>query len=238
MRLDRRLTNHGYGSRREIAGLLEAGRITRADGCPVQRNVDAPHSEIFIDGEPLDPPPPFTILLHKPCGYTCSTSEAGRLVYDLLPPRFSRRRPVLAVAGRLDKETSGLVILTDDGALLHRIISPRKSVWKTYDAVLSRPLAGHEVELFSSGTLQLHGEKEPCAPARLEPLGERRVRLHLTEGRYHQVRRMFAAVGNHVEHLRRIKIGSLSLGDLPEGKWTPLTPEEIERATQPHRHGE
>ena len=203
MRLDRRLANLGYGSRREIAGFVAAGRVSRADGARVGLADDVPHGELRFDGQPLDPPPPFTILLNKPAGFTCSTREAGPLVYDLLPPRFSRRRPVLSVAGRLDKDTSGLVILTDDGALLHQIISPKKSVWKSYEALLARPLAGHEAELFAGGTLVLNGESKPCAPARLESLGDCRVRVQLTEGRYHQVRRMFAATGNHVERLHR-----------------------------------
>jgi 16S rRNA pseudouridine516 synthase len=116
--------------------------------------------------------------------------------------------------GRLDKETSGLLLMTDDGALLHRIISPKAKLEKSYVAQLARPLEGHEGETFAAGTLMLEGEDKPLLPAVLEVLGPTEARLTITEGRYHQVRRMFAAVGNHVEALHRDRIGGL---DLPEG---------------------
>src|SRR5699024_5141016 len=115
----------------------------------------------------------------------------------------------------------------DDGALLHRIISPRTHLTKVYEATLAEPLRGEEGDIFARGDLLLRSETRPLAPARLEVLGPRHVRLTLTEGRYHQVRRMFAAVGNRVESLHRVAVGGLVLGDLPQGQWRLLEPFEV-----------
>jgi 16S rRNA pseudouridine516 synthase len=161
-------------------------------------------------------------MLHKPVGYTCSTKDPGRIVYDLLPPRFRLRSPVLSTVGRLDRETSGLLLMTDDGALLHRIVSPKTHLPKVYEATLAQDLRGDEGELFASGTMMLESEKDPLAPAQLEVVEARFVRLTLTEGRYHQVRRMFATVGNHVLSLHRSRIGGLALDDMPAGQWRIL----------------
>jgi 16S rRNA pseudouridine516 synthase len=181
-----------------------------------------------VRGAPLDPPPGMALLLHKPLGVTCSHKEAGGLVYDLLPARWRMRDPALSTVGRLDKETSGLLLLTDDGGLLHRIISPKKHVSKRYLATLARPLEGHEGARFASGELILEGEDKPLLPARLEPLSDRQAWLTITEGRYHQVRRMFAAVGNHVEVLHRDRVGGLDLpADLEPGAFRLLSQAEI-----------
>ena len=163
-----------------------------------------------------------TILLHKPVGYTCSSKDRGRVVYDLLPPRFALRSPVLSTVGRLDRETSGLLLLTDDGQLLHRIIAPKSKLPKVYLATLANALRGDEAAIFASGTLMLESEQTPLLPAELEVLDAHRARLTLHEGRYHQVRRMFAAVGNHVQALHRSRIGGLTLGDLAPGQWRLL----------------
>jgi 16S rRNA pseudouridine516 synthase len=221
MRLDRLLANLGYGSRREVAEFFAEGRVTRADGREIRSETErATPAEMRFDGQPLDPLAPLTLVLHKPVGVVCSHDEAeGALVYGLIPPRFGRRNPALSTVGRLDKDTSGLLLLTDDGGLLHRLISPKKAVWKTYEAALARPLRGDEGEVFSTGALLLENDKKPCLPARLEILGPRHVRLSIVEGRYHQVRRMFAAVGNHVESLQRVSIGALTLGELAPGQW-------------------
>jgi len=167
------------------------------------------------------------LMLNKPLAVTCSRKDPGRVVYDLLPPRYNVRTPVLSSVGRLDRDTTGLLLFTDDGALLHRIISPKAQVTKVYEATLAQDLRGDEAELFASGTLLLESEKEPLAPAMLEVLGPRHARLSVTEGRYHQVRRMFAATGNHVETLQRIAVGDLVLGELPLGEWRVLNADEI-----------
>ena len=233
MRLDRLLANLGYGTRKEVAGLVRAGRVA-LDGAPV-RSADgkvevspALPARLCIDGRPMDPPPGLALLLHKPLGVTCSRREAGPLVYDLLPSRWRRRDPAISTVGRLDKETSGLLLLTDDGALLHRIISPKASVAKRYVAALARPLRGDEAVLFASGTLMLEGEDKPLLPASLEVLSPTRARLTITEGRYHQVRRMFAAAGNHVEALHRDRVGGLAMpDDLAAGSYRLLGTEDI-----------
>ena len=222
MKLVKHIANLGYGSRRQVQWLFREGRVTDAAGEVLYADDRVEHDAVRIDGEPLDPPPGLLLMLHKPVGYTCSTKDAGRLVHDLLPPRFRLRDPVLSTVGRLDRDTSGLLLLTDDGQLLHRIISPKSKLPKVYDATLAEPLRGDEAAIFASGTLMLESEKTPLLPAELEVVSPIRARLTLHEGRYHQVRRMFAAVGNHVAALHRSQVGGLSLGDLPEGEWRML----------------
>ena len=222
MKLLKLIANLGYGSRKEVTAMFREGRIVGGDGraLTIDDNIDAAH--IRIDGAPLDPLPGFVLMLNKPAGYTCSTQDSGALVYDLLPPRFRRRSPTLATVGRLDRETTGLLLMTDDGALLHRIVSPRSHLQKVYEATLARDLRGDEGAIFASGTLLLESERKPLAPASLEVLGSRRARLTIAEGRYHQVRRMFAAVGNHVAELHRSRIGGLTLGALESAQWRAL----------------
>ena len=181
-----------------------------------------------IDGEALDPVAGMVILLNKPLGMTCSHNDDGALVYDILPERWKRRDPAISSIGRLDKQTSGLLLLTDDGDLLHRVISPKRHVKKTYRAKLARPLDGTEGDLFASGRLMPKGEDKPLAPAELEVVSETEALLNVTEGRYHQVRRMFAATGNHVEELHRERLGGLSLPDgMALSQWKLLSEEEI-----------
>lgn len=229
MKLVKLIANLGYGSRKQVMGLFREGRITDADGEVLYRDDPVAHADIRIDGEPLDPPPGLTLALNKPTGYTCSTRDTGRLVYDLLPPRYRLRQPLLSSIGRLDRDTSGLLLFTDDGGLLHRIISPKSSVAKVYEARLAEDLRGDEADLFAAGTLLLDGEVTPLAPARLDVLDTRHVCLSVSEGRYHQVRRMFAATGNAVTALERVAVGGLHLADLAlaAGQWRALTDNEI-----------
>ena len=227
MKLLKLIANIGYGSRKEVSAMFRDGRITDVEGQALSEDDIVDPQRVRIDGEPLDPPPGLLLMLHKPTGYTCSTSDAGSLVYDLLPRRFRRRSPTLATVGRLDRDTTGLLLMTDDGRLLHRIVSPRSHLPKIYEATLARDLRGNEATVFASGKLMLESERAPLAPASLEVLGPRRARVTVTEGRYHQVRRMFAAVGNHVEALHRSRVGGLTLGDLESGKWRPLDSADI-----------
>jgi 16S rRNA pseudouridine516 synthase len=227
VKLLRLIANIGYGSRKEVTAMFRDGRITDVDGRELAVGDVVEPQRVRIDGEPLDPPPGLVLMLHKPAGYTCSTSDAGSLVYDLLPSRFRRRSPTLATVGRLDRDTTGLLLMTDDGPLLHRIVSPRSHLAKVYEATLARDLRSDAGTIFASGKLMLESERTPLAPASLEVLEPRRARLTVTEGRYHQVRRMFAAIGNHVEALHRSRIGGLTLGDLEPGKWRPLDSADI-----------
>ena len=227
MKLVKLIANLGYGSRKDVTQLFRAGRVTDAEGEVLYADDVVPYETIRVDDEPLDPPPGLVLMLNKPLGVTCSRKDPGRVVYDLLPPRYNVRSPALSSVGRLDRDTSGLLLFTDDGALLHRIISPKAQVTKVYEATLAQDLRGDEGERFASGTLMLESEKEPLAPAELDVLGPRHVRLSVTEGRYHQVRRMFAATGNNVETLQRISVGKLTLGDLPLGEWRALDADEV-----------
>jgi 16S rRNA pseudouridine516 synthase len=217
-RLDRLLANMGYGSRREIGMMAGAGWITLDGevvsdvGARLSLMPDLP-ARLLIRGKRLDPLPGMAIMIHKPLGVTCSRKEAGGLIYDLLPDRWRAREPALSTVGRLDKETSGLLLMTDDGDLLHRIISPKSHVPKRYVLTLDRPLKGDEVAIFASGDMMLEGEQKPLLPAELDVTGERSAILTLHEGRYHQVRRMFAAIGNHVTALHRDRVGGLALPD-------------------------
>jgi 16S rRNA pseudouridine516 synthase len=233
VRLDKLLANLGYGSRREIQGLARAGAIL-LDGAEVPDAGDrialdpGLPERLTIDGAPVDPLPGLCLMLHKPLGVTCSHKEAGPLVYGLLPERWRRRDPPLSTVGRLDKETSGLLLLTDDGALLHRIIAPKANVAKRYRVTLDRPLDGTEAAAFASGTLMLEGEDRPLLPVQLEIEDPTHCAVTLTEGRYHQVRRMFAAIGNHVVALHRDRVGGLDLpADLPAGGYRVMGPADV-----------
>ena len=227
MRLVRLIANLGYGNRKDIAWMFREGRVTDPDGDVLYADDKVGHAQIRIDGEPLDPPTGMVLMMNKPLGVTCSRKDPGRVVYDLLPPRYRARNPALSTVGRLDRDTSGLLLFTDDGALLHRIISPRAQISKIYEATLAQDLRGDELALFASGTLMLESETTPLLPAQLDVLEPRRVRLGLTEGRYHQVRRMFAATGNCVETLQRIAVGDLSVEGLSAGAWRQLASNEI-----------
>ena len=246
VKLLRVLSNLGYGSRRQVAAMFREGRVTDAQGAVLYAddalddgalNDDAlSHAQVRVDGEPLDPPAGLALMLHKPVGVTCSHKDAGRLVYDLLPPRFRLRAPALSTVGRLDRDTSGLLLLTDDGQWLHRVISPKSKLPKVYEATLAQPLRGDEAASFASGTLLLESDDTPLLPATLEVIDATHARLVLHEGRYHQARRMFAAVGNHVLALHRSRIGGLALGDLPEGQWRVLDADEMRAVLEPSAH--
>ena len=233
-RVDRLLGSMGYGSRTEMARLGKAGGIMLdgADLTDVSKRIavtpDLP-SRMEIDGRPLDPVPGLVMMLNKPLGMTCSRKEDGALVYDVLPERWRRRDPAISTIGRLDKQTTGLLLLTDDGDLLHRVISPKRHVAKVYRATLARPLNGTEADIFAAGGLVLEGEDKPLSPAVLEVLSPTEARLTVTEGRYHMVRRMFAAVGNHVDGLHRERVGGLALpDDLAPGEWRLLDQDQID----------
>jgi 16S rRNA pseudouridine516 synthase len=228
MKLVKLLANLGYGSRKQVQGMFRAGLVTDADGEVLYADDVIVHEAIRVEGEPLDPPQGLTLMLHKPRGYTCSTKDKGRLIYDLLPPRYRERAPVLSSVGRLDRDTSGMLLMTDDGALLHRIVSPKSRLDKAYEVTLAEDLRGDETARFASGGLLLESDDKPLLPAELHVNGPRQAQLVLHEGRYHQARRMFAAVGNHVEALHRSRIGGLSLGGLEEGQWRTLDAADLE----------
>ena len=228
-RLDKLLSNLGYGSRKDVQFWVKK-RLIECDGMPVKspsQKVDP--LLVTFDGEKLDHPEGVTAIYHKPLGRVCSHKEEGILIYDDLPEQWQNRKPTLSSVGRLDKETSGLLILTDDGQLNHHLTSPRHHISKTYAVTLERPLAGDEAERFASGKLMLEDDDKPCLPAELEVIDDTHANLVLHEGRYHQVRRMFAATGNHVTELARTHIGALSLDStgLEPGSYRTVTPDEL-----------
>jgi len=222
-RLDQLLANLGYCSRREARAWIQAGRVTVRGKVVDDFGAKADPADVRVDGEPLDHPGGLLLLLHKPVGLVCSHDEReGPGVYSLLPPRWRARNPPVTSIGRLDKETSGLLLLTDQSELVHRLTSPRHKVPKVYRATVNADLTPALVPLFAGGTLLLKDEKAPCAPAELKILAPREAELTLTEGRYHQVRRMFASQGAGVLALHRARFGPLELGDLPAGQWREL----------------
>jgi len=225
-RLDQLLANLGYCSRREARAWLETGRVTVGGAPATGPGQKVLPADVRIDGEPPDHPDGLLLLLHKPTGLVCSHDEReGPSVYSLLPPRWRRRNPAVTSIGRLDKDTTGLLLLTDQSPLVHRLTSPKHKVPKVYQARVDRDLPHGLAALFASGSLVLPGEKDTCAPATLVLRSPREAELTLTEGRYHQVRRMFASQGCEVVQLHRARFGALELGDLAAGQWRELPPD-------------
>lgn len=222
-RLDQLLANLGYCSRREARSWIQAGRVTVRGKVVDDFGLKANAAEVLVNGEALDHPAGLLLLLHKPVGLVCSHEEReGPSVYDLLPERWRQRNPAITSIGRLDKDTSGLLLLTDQSELVHRLTSPKHKVPKVYRATVSRDLSTDLIPIFSSGRLLLPDEETPCAPAELKLISVREAEVTLTEGRYHQVRRMFASQGNEVVALHRLKFGALEIGDLPARQWRLL----------------
>lgn len=222
-RLDQLLSSLGYGSRKQVAELVKAGRVRQVGAVLTKTDQRVKPCGITLDDEPLEAPEGLLAMLHKPVGYVCTHSDGeGPTIYELLPPRWLARNPAVTSIGRLDKDTSGLILITDDGPLVHRYTSPKSDLEKVYVAEVDHPLDTALVDVFARGDLLLRGEDKACLPARLEILGPCKARLTLTEGRYHQVRRMFASQGWHVEHLHRERFGPYELGSLALGEWRYL----------------
>lgn len=225
------LSRFGYCTRREAAAWVRQGRVVQNGAVLKQPSAQVQPEKTLVDGEPVEFPDGLCVALYKPLGYTCSHAEeeGGKPVYDLLPGRWLRRNPAVQTVGRLDKETSGLLLLTDDGALLHALTSPRRHVPKEYEFTTAAAVPAEAVELFAGGELVLRGESTPCLPAQLVMTSECAGRLTLHEGRYHQVRRMLAAVGAPVLRLERVSIGPLRLEELSlqPGEWVAVNPDTL-----------
>ncbi|MDQ6973184.1 MAG: pseudouridine synthase [Mariprofundaceae bacterium] len=230
-RLDRLLSRLGYGARRDVQAWIREGIISVQGKTATSVSQKVGASDVMLEGKPLDHPFGLTLIYHKPVGVVCSHKEGGPLIYDHFPERWALRRPQLSSVGRLDKDTSGLLILTDNGQLNHQITSPKHHISRTYAAELAEPLKGNELEIFAGGKLLLKEDDRPCLPAELSIIDPTHVSIVLHEGRYHQVRRMFAAVGNHVTSLNRSHIGALSLEStgLAPGEYMSVTSEEVLR---------
>jgi 16S rRNA pseudouridine516 synthase len=228
-RIDQLLASLGYGSRREVTEWVKDGRIS-VKGAPVYNPAARVEpADVTIDGEPPDHPGEILILLNKPAGVVCSHDEAeGPSIYGLLPERWRRRNPPVTSIGRLDKDTTGLLLLTDRSGLVHRLTSPKHKVPKVYRATLDKDIPEGLEEVFSSGTLLLTDEEKPCAAAVLRRVSPREAEVTLTEGRYHQVKRMFAAQGCQVMELERVRFGALDLGGVARGTWIELPPNSLD----------
>ena len=225
-RLDKFLCDSGAGTRSQVKVILKTGRVS-VDGKPEKdggRKVDPQKNEVCLDGQRLGGRYRAVFMLNKPQGYVTATLDPReKTVMDLLPPDVTHLD--LKPVGRLDKATEGLLLFTNDGDLLHRLISPRKEVPKVYYARHEGTAAQEDVDAFAQGLIL--GDGTQCLGAKLEILGPGESLITVCEGKYHQVRRMMASRGMPVTYLERRQEGPLSLADLPRGALRELTPEEI-----------
>lgn len=223
-RLDQLLSNLGYCSRKEARYFLKDKRVRVAGEIAKSASLKVDPANVLVDGAPLDMPDGILVMLNKPEGYVCShDNNEGSRIYDLLPSRWEARNPKVVSVGRLDKDTTGLILVTDDTKLVHQLTSPKNHVDKLYVVSVDRPLEENIVNEFAKGVMLGDGE-EQCLPAKIEIIGENMANVTLNEGKYHQVRRMFAACGYHVDTLHREEFGAYCLGDLAEGEWRNLIP--------------
>lgn len=230
MQLERILHRHGFGTRKGCRVLIRQGRVAvGAEVCADPFAEFATDGLVFsVDGTVWPYCEFATVLLHKPAGYECSRKPQHHpSVLELLPVPL-RERGVQPI-GRLDEDTTGLLLVTDDGQLNHQLSSGKRKVPKVYLATTRRPLDAGQIDQLRAGVL-LADEVEPIAAAAAEMVDSHRLRLTLTEGKYHQVKRMVAAVGNRVEALHREAVGELGLPeDLAPGQWRWLTPADLVR---------
>lgn len=233
MELERLLRSQGFGSRPDCRELVCTGRVT-VDGAPC----DDPYAQFepeglhfSVDGQPLIFRTKVYLALNKPADYECSHKPKHHpSVYSLLP-RFLLTRDVQAV-GRLDEDTTGLLLMTDDGQFIHTYSSPKKKIPKVYEVTAKHPVDDAQIAALLAGVL-LNDEPAPIAAAGCERVGERLIRLTVTEGKYHLVKRMVAAAGNRVEALHRIAVGGFELpATLPLGEWMWLEAEHLARLAQ------
>lgn len=226
-RLDKFLCDCGAGTRSQVKAILKSGRVT-VDGKPEKdssRKIDPSVNQIFLDGERLGAVGTVVVLMNKPQGYVTATEDkTEKTVMELLPEAYKHLD--LKPVGRLDKATEGLLLFTNDGDLLHRLISPKKQVPKVYYARHEGTAGEADVSAFAEGMQLRDGTK--CLPAVLQPIGKGESLVTVCEGKYHQVRRMMAAREMHVTYLERRQEGLLVLGDLPRGQVRQLSPEEVE----------
>lgn len=233
IRLDKLLSNLGYGSRNYIGKAIRYGAF-ELDGEVVSNAsakievTDDLHSRATFDEESLDPFSPIYLILHKPTGFVCGHSDKdGPTIFKFLPPRFRNRNPKLSIAGRLDKDSTGLVFMTDDGDFLHKITHPKTHLPKIYQVEVRDTFSGEEEKLFASGEFTIEGETKPLKSVQFEKKSDKTCELILTEGRYHQIKKMFEKLDNEVVKLHRVQIGSLKIDDVNEGQWRYVSPAEI-----------
>ena len=229
-RLDKFLCDCGVGTRSQVKAILKSGAVT-VDGVPERdngRKVDPKMQTVCLNGEKLGKTGRVVVMLNKPAGFVTATEDAKEpTVMELLPKEL--RHLDLKPVGRLDKATEGLLLFTNDGDLLHRLISPKKEVPKLYYARHEGAADGADVAAFAEGLVLADGTR--CLPAKLAPIGPGESHITVCEGKYHQVRRMMASRGMHVNYLERRQEGGLTLGDLERGQVKILTDAQIEALT-------
>lgn len=232
MRLDRFFSSQNIASRKEIRSLLKEGRITvnRKPAKDPQQKINPSLDEICLDGTVFHYKRYLYIMMNKPQGVVSATNDRSqKTVLDLVPKELFR--PGLFPAGRLDKDTTGFVLITDDGDFAHRILSPKSHIPKTYHAVLDRPFQPEMIEKFQNGVTLADGFT--CLPAQIRTLSEGEtptVEIIIREGKYHQIKRMAAACGCHVISLKRVKIGNLPLDpNLPEGACQEILHKDVDK---------
>ena len=232
MRLDKFLADCGLGTRTEIKKLIKSGsiRVTGHDNLRPELKIDENKDEVFAFGEKIIYKKHIYLIMNKPQGFVSATwDKRDRVVLELVPEEYLHFEPF--PVGRLDIDTEGLLILTDDGDLAHRLLSPKKHVPKTYFARLENPAKAEYIEKFKKGVVLDDGYK--TKPATLEILNENEINLTISEGKFHQVKRMFESVGNKVEYLKRIKMNNLELDEnLQLGQCQELTEEEFNALTE------
>lgn len=226
MRLDKHIGQLSDYSRKQIKQLVRSGEVM-VDGIPATDAAQhiQPNQQVVVNGQALGTVAPRYFMLHKPKGYICATKDGDHpVVLDLLD---EPNKDKLQIAGRLDIDTTGLVLITDDGQWNHAVTSPRRSCLKRYHVCTAEAISDKTESLFQRG-LMLDGEKQRTKPAQLTILFANEALLSISEGKYHQVKRMFAAVGNRVEELHREAIGDIELDkDLAQGDYRDLTEAEI-----------
>lgn len=226
-RLDKALSEAGVASRKELKGIIRAGRVT-VDGAVIrnpEQKINEQTAEICVDGTPVGHQRRIVLMLHKPAGYVTSTDDPrDRTVMELLPAQYRYLEP--KPVGRLDKDTEGLLLFTNDGQLAHRLLSPKHRVWKQYYAEHDGMAGETDIAAFEAGILLRDGDL--CLPAKLTPLGPGKSLIEVCEGKYHQVRRMMASRGMTVSYLKRVSEGPVQLGDLPLGEVLEIDPAVFE----------
>lgn len=226
-RLDKLLSEAGVASRKELKAMIRAGRVT-VDGVVAkspEQKVDEKTAEVFVDGSPVGKQRTVILMLHKPAGYVTSTDDPGnQTVMELIPEEYAYLEP--KPVGRLDKDTEGLLLFTNDGQLAHKLISPRSGIWKRYYAEHEGEAGEEDVRAFQDGITLKDGDR--CLPAVLIPQGPGKSLVEVCEGKYHQVRRMLASRGMPVTYLKRISEAGLELGSLPVGEIREVDPAELQ----------
>lgn len=225
MRLDKYLCDTLNLTRTEAKKAISSGRVTLGETVVKSGSVHVGEAPVYLDGQAVLYQRYFYIMLHKPSGYVCANRDSkSKTVFDLLPAEYQKKD--LFVCGRLDKDTTGLVLITNNGELAHRLLAPKKDVFKEYIVTLREKLTNDDIRLLAEGIVLKDGLH--CKPAFFEPHGPKRGIIRISEGKYHQIKRMFCALGNEVIALHRSSIHGLTLDPtLQEGKCRYLTEKEI-----------